>query len=68
MTWNNDAEHTNNAAARMKIVFLKFIVPSLLIFYLLTLNNTTEHTNNAAVRMKIVFLTFIVPPYLHSIF
>jgi hypothetical protein len=27
VTWSNGAEHTNNAAVRMKIVFLKFMIP-----------------------------------------
>jgi hypothetical protein len=31
VTWNSSAEHTNNVAARMKIVFLKFMLPPLLI-------------------------------------
>ena len=32
VTWNNCAEHTNNAAARIRIAFLKFILPPYLYF------------------------------------
>jgi len=60
MPCNNGAEHASSAAIRMKIVFLKFILPP----YFLTFNNSAEHTNNAAVRMKTVFLIFIAPPFI----